>query len=145
MVAFIFYFFVVFSSFTDSFCFQHSIHAISCLLIISQNWSHFSFHQSLMKEASTLSIYFHNYVSFLFPDVWKKELWFLNEIQRFWNSQAERELQSQAERELLPLPSILFMRAAVCASPLSSPPYSPSCQDLENIQKRAVSRIFLGN
>ena len=41
MVAFIFCFFVDFSSFTDSFCFQHSIHVISCLLIISQKMKSF--------------------------------------------------------------------------------------------------------
>ena len=39
----------------------------------------------------------------------------------------------RAERELLPLPSVLLMRASVCASPPVEAPHGlPSCQDLEN-------------
>ena len=41
-----------------------------------KNWSHFSFHRSMMKEATMLNIHFLNYVSFLFPDVWRKKPWY---------------------------------------------------------------------
>ena len=42
-------------------------------------------------------------------------------------------LYYRAERELLPLPSVLLMRASVCASPPVEAPHGPpSCQDLEN-------------
>ena len=57
------------------FSFQHSKNGISCLLFISQKIEAiFSFHRSMMKEATMLNIHFFNYVSFLFPDVWRKKL-----------------------------------------------------------------------
>ena len=48
----------------------------------------------------------------------------------------------RAERELLPLPSVLLMRAAVCTSPPVEAPHGhPSCRDLEN--EKSASYISL--
>ena len=52
-------------------------------------------------------------------------------------------LYYRAERELLPLPSVLLMRAAECASPPVEAPHGlPSCRDLENEKSASYSHTY---